>query len=133
MPEGRPDPSLSEKFLPSSSVMAVVEPSGVIPISCVTNVLPVSRSVKRIGSPKTLGAPTVGMGAVCSHVASGAVGKVSLKVMRKAVVLGKLPSPNPPKDITVPPLGVPLKTCSVFQLTPIDGSPQSSPNPGGDM
>ena len=56
-----------------------------------------------------------------------------MKVIRKPVVLGKLPSPNPPKDITVPPLGVPLKTCSVFQLTPIDGSPQSSPNPGGDM
>ena len=47
--------------------------------------------------------------------------------------MGKFPSPNPPKDNTVPPFGVPLKICSVFQLTPIDGSPQSSPNPGGEM
>src|SRR5713226_5515266 len=73
------------------------------------------------------------MAAVCSHVATGASGLVSLKVIRKAVVLVKFPSPPPPKDITVPPLGAPLKIFSLFQFTPIDGSPQLSPIPAGDM
>src|SRR5205807_750270 len=85
----------------------------------------------------SLGAPTNGIAAVCSQVAVGPVGLVSLKVIRKPMMLGLVNenpgSPKPPKDNTVPPFGVPLNVCSLFQFTPIEGSPQLSPNPGGGI
>src|SRR6266446_4777689 len=114
--------------------MSIVEPAGVSPSSCATNVRPVSSSVNRIGSPNPRGVFALRSG-LFSHSAPAGDEQSSQVTFPMA-------GEQPRKKSEVPPFGMLLMepltlwlwlTASLVQLLPTEGSPTLSATPCGDM